>query len=341
VSGPLFEARGLVKAYPLAGKPKPKLVIDDVDLRIDAGMVYGLMGLTGAGKSTLVGMLCGLVIPTAGEILVEGVPASAEQLRASVMLALGNDLGFYKGISVTDNLIFFGALFGMERAQAQARAAEVLEMVSLSKQAASKYGSLSSGQKRQCHLARALLLRRPLLIADEPTRGLDPATEQTIVDLLLKIKAGGQAMLVVTHDVHLAATLCDWVGILEGGQIIREGTPLDLLHLLSATRIYIRFHDEPAEAIRRLEKLIHLTEIHHHDQEVHVYTTAPEDDINDVVQILVETKLRIAHIDLPEPSLEEVFLKVVAERKHEAAKGGAAAKPLPASAPPAVPAGGA
>jgi ABC-2 type transport system ATP-binding protein len=334
---PLFEARGLVKEYPLAGKPKPKLVIDGVDLKIDQGNVYGLMGLTGAGKSTLVGMLSGLVVPTRGEILVEGEPASAERLRASVMLALGNDLGFYKGISVTDNLIFFAALFGMERAAAHARAAEVLEMVSLTKQAQGKYGSLSSGQKRQCHLARALLLRRPLLIADEPTRGLDPVTEQAIVDLLTKIKETGQTMLVVTHDVHLAASLCDRVGILEGGQIIREGTPLELLHILSATRIYIRFHDDPAEAIRQLELLEHLTEIHHHDQEVHVYTTDPEQDINDVVRILVDTKLRIAHIDVPEASLEEVFLKVIAERKHAAKQGSAPAAP---AAAPAVRAGG-
>lgn len=324
---------GLVKEYPLPGKPKPKLVIDGVDLQVEDGAVYGLMGLTGAGKSTLVGMLCGLVLPTRGEILVEGTPASADRLRASVMLALGNDLGFYKGISVVDNLIFFAALFGMNRADAQSRAAEVLEMVSLTKQAQGKYGSLSSGQKRQCHLARALLLRRPLLIADEPTRGLDPATEQAIVDLLGKVKETGQAMLVVTHDVHLAASLCDRVGILEGGQVIREGTPLELLHLLSATRIYIRFHDDPTVAIRRLEMLDHLTDIHHHDQEVHVYTTDPEQDINDVVRILVETELRIAAIDVPEASLEEVFLKVIAERKH-AAKKQAPVGPAPAAALP-------
>ncbi|GAC1653964.1 MAG: ABC transporter ATP-binding protein [Candidatus Dormibacteraceae bacterium] len=326
MSGRRLEVRGLVKEYLLPGKPKPKLVINGVDMRIEAGMVYGLMGLTGAGKSTLVGMLSGLVTPTSGEILIDGEVVLPAVLRSSVMLALGNDLGFYKGISAVDNLVFFAAMFGVEREDAQVRALEVLELVGLARQAHGKYGSLSSGQKRQCHLARALLLDRPFLIADEPTRGLDPTTEQVIVDLLAKVKATGQSMLVVSHDVHLVASICDWVGILEGGQIIREGTPEDLLHLLTASRIYIRFHDDPARCIAELEKLQHLTDLHHHDQEVHVYTQDPEQDINDVIRILAQSGARIAHIDLPEPSLEEVFMKVIAERKHQG-------KPEPAPGP--------
>ena len=316
-AAPVVETHRLFKEYSVPGKPARE-VVKGVDFKIWPGKSFGLMGLTGAGKSTLIGMMAGLIVPTHGEVIFEGEPASPGRLRDSVMLALGNDLGFYKGISILDNLVFFGAMFGLDRKEALERAKEVVEIVWLRPQKDTRYGSLSSGQKRQAHLARALLIQRPLLIVDEPTRGLDPTTEQRIVDVLVKIKKTKQTMLVVTHDVHLAATICDHVGILDQGQIIRHGTVEELTHILAADRIYIRFHDDPAEVIKRLELLEHLTELHHHDREVHVYTHDPESDINDVVRIIVESNLQIAHIDLPEATLEEVFLKVIAERRHEA-----------------------
>ena len=313
----VVEARRLYKEYAVPKKP-PREIVKGVDFKIWPGKSYGFMGLTGAGKSTLIGMIAGLIVPTRGEILFEGEPASPERLRDSVMLALGNDLGFYKGISVLENLIFFGAMFGLDKKEAIGKANEVIERVWLRPQKDTKYGSISSGQKRQAHLARALLIERPLLIVDEPTRGLDPTTEQRVVDLLVKIKKTRQTMLVVTHDVHLAASICDHVGILDQGQIVRHGTVDELTHILAADRIYIRFHEDPSSVVKRLEAMEHLTELHHHDYEVHVYTREPERDINDVVRIIVESNLQIAHIDLPEATLEEVFMKVIAERRHDA-----------------------
>ena len=313
----VVQARGLVKEFRgHAGHP-PKRVVDGVSLQVGPGRVHAVMGLSGAGKSTLVGMLAGLLEPTAGEIYHQGEPADSARLRRVAAVSTGSDGGFYAHLSVRENLVFFGALLGYDRRAARARAGEVLEMVGMRGQANAEWSALSSGQRRQGHLARALLTRRPLLIADEPTRGLDPATEQHIVDLLAGIKAAHQAMLLVTHDVHLASSMADWVSIMEGGQVIRSGAPQDLLHLLAAARIYIRFEHDPAPIVARLEALEHLTEIHTHDHEVHVYTTDPERDVNDVVRIVVEENARISHIDLPEPSLEEVFLKVVAERKHQ------------------------
>jgi ABC-2 type transport system ATP-binding protein len=143
-------------------------------------------------------------------------------------------------------------------------------------------------------------------------------------------------MLVVTHDVHLAASLCDWVAILDGGKIVRQGTPVDLMHLLAALRIYIRFHQNPKAVVEKLGKLQHLTGLHHFENEVHVYTTDPEEDINEVIEIVVESGLRIAHIDLPEPSLEEVFMKVIAERRHLSKGRGVGRETirLPEQAPP-------
>ena len=313
----VLQARGLVKEFPSHAGHPPKRVVDGVSLQVGPGRVHAVMGLSGAGKSTLVGMLAGLLEPTAGEIYHLGERAGTGRLRRVAAVSTGSDTGFYAHLSVRDNLVFFGALLGYDRRAARARADEVLELVGLRRQANAEWSALSSGQRRQGHLARALLTRRPLLIADEPTRGLDPATEQHIVDLLAGIKAAAQSMLLVTHDVHLASSMADWVSIMEGGQVIRSGAPQDLLHLLAAARIYIRFEDDPRRIVERLQALEHLTDIHTHDQEVHVYTTDPEHDINDVVRIVVEERAQISHIDLPEPSLEEVFLKVIAERKHQ------------------------
>ncbi|HEX6350009.1 MAG TPA: ABC transporter ATP-binding protein [Candidatus Dormibacteraeota bacterium] len=316
---PLVEARGIWKEYPgKRGKP-PRVVIRGVNLRVGVGRAHCVMGLSGAGKSTLVGMLAGLLMPTRGTVDFQGAPATPEMLRHQVALSLGIDGGFYGRLSVHENLEFFGALIGMPRPRLHARADEVLGLVGLRRAAEADYRTLSSGQRRQAHLARALLVQRPFLIADEPTRGLDPATEQRIVDLLYDVKKSGQAMLVVTHDVHLASGLADWVSVLDAGIVIKSDSPLDLLHLLASTRIYLRFQSDPARAVERLRKLAGLTELHAHDLEVHCYTQDPERDLNQVIRIVVEEGLEIAQIEVPEPGLEEVFLKVIAERKHQAA----------------------
>jgi len=320
----LLQAIGLTKEYRQRGAAA-KAVIRGVDLSIPRGDVYGLMGLTGAGKSTLVGMLSGLLNPSSGEVRINGEPHGPEQLREHVALALGVDGGFYKKLSLLDNLVFAGMLQGLTRLAAATRSAEVIEMVGLTTAADRAYSRFSSGMRRQAHLARALLVPRPLLIADEPTRGLDPATEERIVRLLRKIKEQGQTMLVVTHDVHLASSLCDWVGILESGELVREGHPDELIHLLSSHRIYLRFHERPVKVKRRLEAMEQLTELHSHGNELHVYTTDPENDINLVLRILVDCGVPLAHIAVPEPSLEEVFMKVIAERKHQAAEAKSAA----------------
>ncbi|HEX6547669.1 MAG TPA: ABC transporter ATP-binding protein [Candidatus Dormibacteraeota bacterium] len=313
----LIQAHRLVKDYPRPRGQPPRRVLKDVSLSVGQGRVHALMGLSGAGKSTVVAMLAGLLEPTSGEIYTHGRPVEATELRRLTSVAAGHDNGFYPRLPLIENLVFFAALLGLDRKRARHRSREVLDLVGLTAAAGrTPWAALSSGQKRQGHLARALLRHRPLLIADEPTRGLDPATEQRIVDLLTHIKASGQSMLLVTHDVHLASAMADWVSIMEAGQIIRSASPGDLLHLLTATRIYLRFGSDPGPCLERLEKLAHLKEIHSHDREVHVYSTDPETDINEVVKIIVEEGAVVSHIDLPEPGLEEVFLKVIAERKH-------------------------
>lgn len=313
----VIQAHQLTKSYP--GKhrgAKPRTIVRNVNINVGPGRVHVLMGLSGAGKSTVVGMIAGLLIPSQGTVYHHGEPVDHDALRRLVAVSIGSDTGFYGKLPVLDNLVFFGALLGYDRKDALTRARDVLDMVGLGGAAGTAWGALSSGQRRQGHLARALLTKRPLLIADEPTRGLDPATEQRVVDLLVAIKKARQSMLVVTHDVHLAASLADWVSIMEGGVVVRSGSPADLLHILGATRIYIKFGSDPTRIIERLRQLPNLTDIHTHDHEVHVYTRAPEEDINDIIRLLASEGMRISHIDLPAPGLEEVFMKIVAERKH-------------------------
>ena len=310
----MVEAVELDKEFPRAGGAK--LTVRGVSISILPGQTYGLMGLTGAGKSTIVGMMAGLLSPTRGSIRVKGSEVTPEQLRAQVALALGSDKGFYDNLTMLDNLVFIAELLGVERRAAVERAHEVLEMVGLKNSAETACSKLSSGQRRQAHLARALLVPRPLLIADEPTRGLDPATEDKIVKLLVKIKKSGQTMLVVTHDPHLASSLCDWVGILSAGAIIRQGSPLELVHILAADRIHIQFAANPGKFLYRLRQADILTELHVHDWDVHAYTDNPQKDLNFIVRLIAECQIPIEFIAMPEPGLEEVFLKVIAEQRH-------------------------
>ena len=211
--------RNLTKQYP------NKLAVDGVNLNLRPG-VYGLLGANGAGKTTLMRMLCGILHPTGGGITLDGLTVDQEDYRASLGY-LPQDFGYYPGFTGMDFLLYLGALKGLPRPQAKARAAELLDLVGLSEVAKRKLKTYSGGMKQRLGIAQALLNHPQLLILDEPTAGLDPKERVRFRDLIAQ---WGEHCIVLlsTHIVSDIAHIADVVLLMKEGRIIHNGPAADI-----------------------------------------------------------------------------------------------------------------
>ena len=199
--------------------------LEDLSLTFTPG-VYGLLAPNGAGKTTLMRMLCGILHPTGGGITLDGLTVDQEDYRASLGY-LPQDFGYYPGFTGMDFLLYLGALKGLPRPQAKARAAELLDLVGLSEVAKRKLKTYSGGMKQRLGIAQALLNHPQLLILDEPTAGLDPKERVRFRDLIAQ---WGEHCIVLlsTHIVSDIAHIADVVLLMKEGRIIHNGPAADI-----------------------------------------------------------------------------------------------------------------
>jgi ABC-2 type transport system ATP-binding protein len=228
-SGAAFavEAEGLVKHYP----SRTGLIeaVRGVDLRIETGEVFGFLGPNGAGKSTTVRMLTTLLSITEGRARVGGVDVAAEPdaARRKMGVAL-QEAGLDPRQSGRELLILQGRLFGMSVREASERAQQLLELVELEDAADRRIKGYSGGMKRRLDLASALVHEPEVLFLDEPTTGLDPASRLTVWDEVRRINTHGTTVFLTTQYLEEADALCDRLAIIDGGRIVRGGTPAQL-----------------------------------------------------------------------------------------------------------------
>jgi ABC-2 type transport system ATP-binding protein len=218
-----IEAQGLVKHY------DDVEAVRGVDLRVEAGEIFGFLGPNGAGKSTTVRMLTTLLTITAGRAEVAGVDVAQDPdgARKRIGVAL-QEAGLDPRQTGRELLVLQGRLFGLTAAEAQERAEALLQLVELEDAADRLIKTYSGGMKRRLDLASALVHEPEVLFLDEPTTGLDPASRLTIWDELRRINERGTTVFLTTQYLEEADQLCDRLAIIDGGLIVREGTPGDL-----------------------------------------------------------------------------------------------------------------
>ncbi len=217
-----FEGRSLVKVF---GELR---AVDGITLAVQRGEIYGLVGPSGAGKTTLIRMLCGLTTPSSGEARLLGHVMPKE--RRAVESRFGympQERAVYRDLSVGENLLFFGRIYGMPRAAVSQRTRELLALMRLADRAKQLCAHLSGGEKQRLSLACSLIHEPDALLLDEPTIGLDPALRIEFWEHFRKLAAAGRTLLVSTHYVH-EAERCGRVGLVQRGRLAAEGTPPDL-----------------------------------------------------------------------------------------------------------------
>ena len=221
------ETEQLVKHY--SGRSGVVEAVRGVDLKVEAGEVFGFLGPNGAGKSTTVRMLTTLMTITSGWARVAGIDVTADPdaARRKIGVAL-QEAGLDPRQSGRELLVLQARLFGSSRPAAADRAAELLELVDLVEAADRRIKGYSGGMKRRLDLASALVHEPDVLFLDEPTTGLDPASRLTIWDELRRINARGTTIFLTTQYLEEADQLCDRIAIIDAGRIVREGTPSQL-----------------------------------------------------------------------------------------------------------------
>ncbi len=226
-TGVAVEAVGLVKQY--TGRSGVVDAVRGVDLRVDAGEVFGFLGPNGAGKSTTVKMLTTLLSITAGTARVAGIDVAAnpDAARRRMGVAL-QEAGLDVRQTGRELLVLQGRLFDFSRTQAAERAEELLTLVELNDAADRRIKGYSGGMKRRLDLATALVHEPEVLFLDEPTTGLDPASRLTVWHEVRRINQRGTTVFLTTQYLEEADQLCDRLAIIDGGLIVREGTPQSL-----------------------------------------------------------------------------------------------------------------
>jgi ABC-2 type transport system ATP-binding protein len=216
---PAVRTRGLRKLF------GPIVAVDGLDLVIERGEVFGLLGPNGSGKTTTIRMLCGLMEPTAGEATVVGLDVRTEQegIRRRIGY-MSQRYGLYDDLTVRENLRFYASIYGLRGAAREARVAELLDELELAPRTAQLAGTLSGGWKQKLALACATAHRPAMLFLDEPTAGVDPAARRRFWELIYGLAQEGTTILVTTHYMDEAAR-CGRLAFLSRGHLIAVGTP--------------------------------------------------------------------------------------------------------------------
>lgn len=252
-STPAVEIRHLVKDFKTSFKRQPLRAVDDVSIRIMPGEVYGLIGPNGSGKSTAMKALLGLVAPTSGDCAIFGKDSLKVDSRNEVGFLPENPY-FYKHLSGKETLEFYGKLCGIRGATLKDRVAELLDLVGLADASHRRIGGYSKGMLQRIGLAQALIQKPRLVILDEPTAGVDPIGSREIRDLIFKLREQGITVFLCSHLLEQVQEVCDHVGIIFRGKMIKEGRLEDLIAIEDQTELIVK--DADPALIAEIEALI-------------------------------------------------------------------------------------
>jgi ABC-2 type transport system ATP-binding protein len=300
-----IEATGLVKSF---GETK---AVDGVDLAVRTGSVYGVLGPNGAGKTTTIRMLATLLRPDAGSARVLGhdIVEEADAVRSLVSLT-GQLASVDEDLSGRENLVLIGRLLGLKRADAKARAAELLEAFGLTDAAGRLVKHYSGGMRRRLDIAASIVVTPELMFLDEPTTGLDPRSRNQVWDIVRALVEGGTTILLCTQYLDEADQLADGIAVIDHGRVIAEGTPGQLKASVGSGSLHVRLLDPEqrpeAERVlaRDLGSSVHLEP----DPAALSVSCADPDRGAEAVAELARSGIRIADFSLGQPSLDEVFL---------------------------------
>lgn len=285
--------------------------VQGVSLRASAGETIGLLGPTGAGKTTTVSMIAGLVRPDSGSVKIEGRPLAGDTDPIKRRIGLvPQDLALFDELTAQANLQLFAALYGLDGAAAKRSIGDALALVGLADRAHDRVSSYSGGMKRRLNLAAALLHDPQILLLDEPTVGVDPQSRNAIFDNLEVLKSRGKTLLYTTHYMEEAERLCDRVIIVDHGKVVADDTLPGLYRMLPVANLVLIELDQAPNGFP-LAELQALLGVHSAELVAGTLRVGVQDlstQTPRVLEWLVEHGYPYHHVASERADLETVFL---------------------------------
>jgi ABC-2 type transport system ATP-binding protein len=287
------------------------VAVDRISFSVGRGEIFGFLGANGAGKSTAIRMMCGLLKPTSGTAVVDGVDVSRDPEQVKTRIGyMSQKFSLYEALTVDQNIRFFGALYGLSDERIDDRRKFVLEMAGLAGREGTKARDLAGGWRQRLALGCAILHEPRIVFLDEPTGGVDPVSRRQFWRLIEDMSRQGVTILVTTHYLD-EAEHCHRIAIINAGRLATMGTSRELKQIFTSRPIIEIRSSRPVDVMRALEDMPDVEKTTIFGTAVHAVLRRADVDLDALTAGLHGSGLSIDSVDRVMPSLEDVFLDVV------------------------------
>lgn len=297
--------KNLSKTY-----PNGKKAVSGIDFSLKQGEIFGFLGPNGAGKTTTVKLLTGMLTPSEGECRVLGLnPAETPEKVHDLSGVVTEHAQMYNNMTGKQNLVFYGSVFGITKAEAEKRAGSLLEQLDLEEAGDQKLSTYSTGMRQRLSLARALIHKPRILFLDEPTSGLDPESAQNVNQLIRKLAEDKKiTIFLCTHQLRYAQEICTRYGLMDQGKLLATGTLGELRQRIDSDTILeiCAAHMPEGLGFQKAEEMLYENRIHR-DSEIPV-----------LVRQIVTGGGDIYSVKVRKPSLEDIYFSLTAREKEDA-----------------------
>jgi ABC-2 type transport system ATP-binding protein len=293
----MIDVCNLVKSY------NHKTAVNDVSFAIKQGEIFGVLGPNGAGKTTTLEMIEGIRTPDSGTAILAGLDIRHQKRAAQRIIGVQlQETALFPELTLLETLRFFSSLYPKAMDPRQ-----LLSEVRLEEKVRDHPQNLSGGQRQRLALALALVNDPKVIFLDEPTAGLDPQSRRMLWDIVLKLREQGKTILITTHYMDEAQTLCDRIAIMDGGQIIALDTPAGLINRLGAqATIDCRLDGKATSS--DIRELPGVTGVRHANERFMVYTTEMQPTLEALLTYAAQRSIPMTDLQVRTPTLEDVFL---------------------------------
>ena len=280
--------------------------VDGVSLSIEQGEFFALLGPNGAGKSTLINMMAGLVRPSNGSVSVMGFDVNKEYQKARHSVGIvPQELVFDPFFNVREMLRFQAGYFGKDKSNDK-WVDEVIERLDLTEKSSTNMRKLSGGMKRRALIAQALVHRPPVIVLDEPTAGVDVELRQKLWNFINDLNKEGHTIVLTTHYLEEAETLCNRIGMMRSGKIVALDSTKNLLKQFASKNLKVRLHKNN---FKKISKIIGMPNFEQND-DWYIFKLKKVSDASKIIEVLNQSKIQILDMELIESDLEDIFLKL-------------------------------
>lgn len=315
----MLEIQGLTKRY---GK---FLALNDLNLHIDKGEIFGFVGPNGAGKTTTMRIVCGLLKATKGTVLVDGVNAitNPEDIKRKVGY-VPDFFGVYDNLKVREYMEFYGSMYGMDKEDVDEIADGLLELVNLADKKEVFVDTLSRGMKQRLCVARALIHNPDLLVLDEPNSGLDPRARFEMKEVLKNLGSMGKTIIISSHILPELAEMCTSIGIMERGRLVVSGRVEDIMqqtrvsrpiHICAFTSDYENAEEGRDFIVTLLKEQPEVSKVTFVEEEILVTFTGDEEAAAKLLKYLISRNILVSNFYREKEDLESLFLEITGRAK--------------------------